>query len=980
MIAMLHNSDRLVLVRALALLCLLCCFATQPAICETSRQTIPQAAPKNILLLYSYGHGGKGIDVFDEGLLETLSTGGVGTNSLFFEYLDLERNKADPQYRMHLHDLLRRKYAERHVDVIITVQQPALNWLLNEGKGIAPAAPTITVQAPLPSLAEAGNRQIISELNSFDIKGTLERALELFPDTRRLMFVAGSSDADRRIAAEAAHISSPWQGKLEFEYTTEMTFDAILKRVASLPPQSIIVFTQYNRDISGLVTVAYEVEGKIIKVANAPVFGLYDFNLRNGGIGGSVVGVKDLGQKTGKLALDLLSGTLKLAKPVTGATIDTISMFDWNQIQRWGGNPNNLTVQPIFVNRQPTFWEQYKLYVIGAALFLIAQSLLIIALLISRRRRKLAEVDLRHSQKTTQEVINGIPSLIYALDTDGRFLFANRAFYDLFKLDPARLIGHGRECLSMPPHIVEDHRNHDLDVMRGARPIEFEERNAEGDGEHFYLTQKFPLIETDGRVYGVCGISTDITALKHGHALTESLLKTIPFPIDIVDAQGKVLYMSSKMEQVLGRQTPGEQCWVQYRDDKTQCTDCPLTRGIRIGETAAIESTGVFGGRVFEIQHTGMLYQGKEAIMEIFLDITERKKVEDALRESESSLRESQVLGRLGSWKYDLVTQKIEWSDELHALYQRDTALGPPSIEDEAGYYSPAEAARLHGLARLAAETGRDLEYDFAATLPNGETRYFHGILHPVTDRTASVIHLTGTIQDITERTRLESVLAQRQVELLALYRSIETRREEDRRKIARELHDDLGHRLTTLSMDLERMESKLLPGESPAKTRLPPIFEQIREVADAVRRICEDLRPGMLDALGLPAAIEGHVSSFAARTGIPCELVMSHEDFAVDGDVAINIFRVVQEALNNCMKYAKASKIGVTLQFSEHDISLIIEDDGIGLAAKGKGGRIGFGLLGMRERVNTLNGQLSITSEPGRGVRIEAVIPITKG
>ena len=229
-------------------------------------------------------------------------------------------------------------------------------------------------------------------------------------------------------------------------------------------------------------------------------------------------------------------------------------------------------------------------------------------------------------------------------------------------------------------------------------------------------------------------------------------------------------------------------------------------------------------------------------------------------------------------------------------------------------------------------------------------------------------------LSDVGERKRSEELLEQSRAEIRKLHEFGQQQREEDRRLIARELHDDLGHRLTAISMDIERLEAKLLPTE--AKAGLPAILGQVYQVVDAVRRISEDLRPGMLDALGLPAAVESHVNSFAARTGITCELAMSHDDFPVDGNIAINIFRIVQEALNNAMKYAKASKVVVTLQFSAQEISLMVEDDGIGLAEQGKDGRIGFGLLGMRERVTSLNGQLSIASEPGHGVRIEVVIP----
>jgi PAS domain S-box-containing protein len=124
---------------------------------------------------------------------------------------------------------------------------------------------------------------------------------------------------------------------------------------------------------------------------------------------------------------------------------------------------------------------------------------------------------------------------------------------------------------------------------------------------------------------------TDITEIKRSHELNETLLKTIPFPMDIVDQQGKVLYMSPTMEQVLGKPGAGELCWMLYRDEKTQCHDCPLRQPVQVGKTVAMEVSGVFGGKVFEIQHTGMTYQGREAILEIFLDITEKKRLGEEL-------------------------------------------------------------------------------------------------------------------------------------------------------------------------------------------------------------------------------------------------------------------------------------------------------------------------------------------------------------
>lgn len=306
--------------------------------------------------------------MFDEGLISALDLGNVEANSLYFEYLDLERNKEDPDHRSRLKEELRSRYSKNQIDLILTIQQPALNFLLNEGKDLAPAAPAVSVQAPLPGAEAVGSRRLTSLVTSFDIKGTLELALEIFPETRRVVFVSGASEADKKMAETAARVSTTWVGKLEFEHTSSMSLDAMLQYVAKLPPQTIIIFTQYNRDTAGKVTVAYEVEGMLVKAANAPVFGLYDFNLRNGGIGGSVVGVRDLGERTGKLALELLSGKVQLTQPVTSSEVKVFPMFDWGQIKRWGGDPRRLPANTVFVNRAPTFWEQYGIYAVGVLL------------------------------------------------------------------------------------------------------------------------------------------------------------------------------------------------------------------------------------------------------------------------------------------------------------------------------------------------------------------------------------------------------------------------------------------------------------------------------------------------------------------------------------------------------------------------------------------------------------------------------------
>lgn len=236
----------------------------------------------------------------------------------------------------------------------------------------------------------------------------------------------------------------------------------------------------------------------------------------------------------------------------------------------------------------------------------------------------------------------------------------------------------------------------------------------------------------------------------------------------------------------------------------------------------------------------------------------------------------------------------------------------------------------------------------------------------------------TSLEQRVEERTvqllEAQASLQASQAQLEELAGFLQSVREEERSSIARELHDELGQALTALRIDLGWLREKCDSLGAPVVERAAASYALVERTIDALRRISEGLRPGMLDVLGLAAAIEHHVAQFEERSGIACSLTMNREEFELSEKLATAIFRLVQEALTNVLRHAAASRLSVLIDDADCGIRVRIDDDGHGF--QDSGGKKTFGLLGMRERVKMLGGTLQITSLPGQGTHIEACFP----
>ena len=243
------------------------------------------------------------------------------------------------------------------------------------------------------------------------------------------------------------------------------------------------------------------------------------------------------------------------------------------------------------------------------------------------------------------------------------------------------------------------------------------------------------------------------------------------------------------------------------------------------------------------------------------------------------------------------------------------------------------------------------------------------------------IVGAVVVFKDTTDRKRAEAQLQDSLRRLRKLSGRMEGIREEERGRIARELHDELGVGLTCLKIDLSRLGGllgeRLIPGDrARVDEKIRGMKEQVDSTITSVQRIVAELRPGVLDDLGLVAAIEWQCRDFQRRTGIVCHCTVSHEDLRVDPEQATAVFRICQEALTNVTRHAQATEVQVCLEDQGAGLVLRVRDNGRGIPQDRLTDARSFGLLGMRERAGLLGGDVQIETQEGNGTTIVLQLP----
>jgi PAS domain S-box-containing protein len=620
-----------------------------------------------------------------------------------------------------------------------------------------------------------------------------------------------------------------------------------------------------------------------------------------------------------------------------------------------------------------------------------------LAVLADISRRKRAEVSADRSRVLHKALFDDFPALIWQSGRDAKCCYFNRTWLEFRGRALEQELGDGWTQGVHPDDLEKTVASY-LDAFHARRPFEREYRLRRHDGEYRnILDHGRPFPDPAGLFAGYVGSCHDITDRKRAEerlARSEGLLAEAQALAQMGswewDVRNDIVIWSDelyRMTELKPQERPVSYDYfltLVHPDDRSR-VDQVIRQAFIDCQRFEYEYRTALPSGVSRTYHVkGVVLcddQNRPARLHgTMQDITEQSAAREALRRSEERFRQlaeniDEVIWirKVEGWRLEFVSASYAkvWRRSIED-FDRQPDQWKEAIHPE---------DRDH-VARCAEQLPTTGEYDmtYRVIWPDGSIRWIHDRAIPVRDPQGRLIRVAGIAEDITERKR-----AEQQVENFAEMLKILTNRlfevqEDERRHLARELHDEIGQSLTAAKMGIELARQL---GDPVARTlRLDDSLAVIDHLLQSVRALSIDLRPALLDEVGLAAALRAHSESQAARGGFALRLVVEETMPRCHSAIEIACFRVAQEALTNILRHARARNVKIELRRGAEELVLRVRDDGVGFDVAAANARVAsggsFGLLSMRERVNLAGGNFVCKSSAGHGAEIQATFRLT--
>jgi len=381
-------------------------------------------------------------------------------------------------------------------------------------------------------------------------------------------------------------------------------------------------------------------------------------------------------------------------------------------------------------------------------------------------------------------------------------------------------------------------------------------------------------------------------------------------------------------------------------------------------------------------------------LLAVVRDVTERARAEARLRDSQRQLLEAEKLGHIGAWEWDVATGAQIWSEELYRIFGIEPGRIPATFEGFMSLVEPEDRPAVRATTEKALRDHQPFSREFTIRRPGGVIRTVLACGEVLVDASRRPVRLVGATLDITDRKRAEAERArfldhersargaaeEAAAQLEVLSRRLVELQEAERRNLARELHDEMGQLLTGLRLLLltDRPGIPERPRDRLAGDTRGKMMSIISELMQRIRTLSMDLRPAMLDDLGLLPALRWHFKRYGDQTGVRVKFAQAGLDGRLEPALEIAAFRIVQEALTNVARHAGVAAASVELRKGDDRLLIRIEDRGPGFDVESALRGPSSGLAGMRERARLMGGSLSIESQTGgSGTRLTAELPL---
>ncbi len=475
-------------------------------------------------------------------------------------------------------------------------------------------------------------------------------------------------------------------------------------------------------------------------------------------------------------------------------------------------------------------------------------------------------------------------------------------------------------------------------------------------------------------------------ALDESSRLYQELINLSPEAI-LLHVDGKIIYANLAAAELFGLKTKNEMIgkkllsFVPKKFKNIICERINSSSNNRLNEPLLIKGKRKNGSE-FHLEAVASVvpYDSGKAVQVIIRDITRQVKYDNELRESESRYRslvelspEAIIVHSKGKIMYaNKAASNLIGQPENSLIGMDIVELAPPEYRDKI---------------RRKIQLGEKGEVSkepimLTAKMPDGSIRYFETVGAPIKIKGKPAAQVI--IRDITANKLYEDSLKNYSEHLRNLNIHLQKVREEERTKVAREIHDELGQNLTALAMDislLKELAEETVGGKISIDIlkKLDSTSKLLEDTVSAVRKISSELRPSVLDSLGLLAAIEWQAEEFEKRMGITCECFLLADNVKLAPEITTGVFRILQESLTNIAKHSKASLVTITFTEEKANYFMEIKDNGIGISEFDFEKQNSFGLIGMHERANLFGGEVEIKGIQGKGTTVSVRIPFDK-